>query len=60
MEFLQVPDSYYDILKERLKHSKVKIAEELNILQVLQKNNKTDFILKINRVLGVKNSNRLR
>lgn len=34
VEFLQVPDSYYDILRERLKKSKVKIAEELAVLQV--------------------------
>lgn len=34
VEFLQVPDSYYDMLRERLKQSKVKIAEELNVLQV--------------------------
>lgn len=37
VEFLQVPDSYYDMLRERLKQSKVKIAEELNVLQVLYK-----------------------
>ncbi|XP_019865264.1 4-hydroxyphenylpyruvate dioxygenase [Aethina tumida] len=36
VEFLQVPDSYYDILRENLKHSKVKIAEELDILQKLK------------------------
>lgn len=36
VEFLQVPDSYYDILREKLKHSKVKIAEELDILQELK------------------------
>lgn len=36
VEFLQVPDSYYDILKEKLRHSKVKIAEELSILQKLK------------------------
>lgn len=34
MEFLQVPDSYYEMLKERLKQSKVKIAEQLSVLQV--------------------------
>ncbi|KAF2898393.1 hypothetical protein ILUMI_07796 [Ignelater luminosus] len=36
IEFLQVPDSYYDILRERLKNSKVKIAEALDILQELK------------------------
>lgn len=33
-EFLQVPDSYYDMLKERLQQSSVKITEELKTLQV--------------------------
>ncbi|XP_023030347.1 4-hydroxyphenylpyruvate dioxygenase [Leptinotarsa decemlineata] len=36
IEFLSVPDSYYDALREKLKHSKVKIAEELDILQELK------------------------
>ncbi|XP_018321242.1 4-hydroxyphenylpyruvate dioxygenase [Agrilus planipennis] len=36
IEFLQIPDSYYDILKERLKISKVKIAEELDTLKKLK------------------------
>ncbi|KAF7272581.1 hypothetical protein GWI33_014640 [Rhynchophorus ferrugineus] len=36
IEFLQVPDSYYDIIRERLKDSKVKIAEELDVLQKLK------------------------
>lgn len=35
MEFLNVPDSYYDMLKDRLNDSKVKITEDLKILQVL-------------------------
>ncbi|CAG9819185.1 unnamed protein product [Phaedon cochleariae] len=35
MQFLKIPDSYYEMLKERLKHSKVQIAEELDILQEL-------------------------
>lgn len=35
MEFLNVPDSYYDMLKDRLNNSKVKIAEDMKILQVL-------------------------
>ncbi|XP_076265537.1 4-hydroxyphenylpyruvate dioxygenase [Rhynchophorus ferrugineus] len=36
IEFLQVPDSYYDIIREKLKDSKVKIAEELDVLQKLK------------------------
>lgn len=36
IEFLQVPDSYYDILREKLKHSNVKILEEMSILQELK------------------------
>lgn len=36
IEFLQVPDSYYDILRENLKGSRVKIAEQLDILQELK------------------------
>lgn len=36
-EFLQVPDTYYEILKERLKADKVKLIEDLDILQVCTK-----------------------
>nr|CAH7729262.1 unnamed protein product [Callosobruchus chinensis] len=36
MEFLQVPDTYYDALRQKLKHSKVKVVEELDILQELK------------------------
>lgn len=36
IEFLQVPDSYYDILREKLKQSKVKIMEQISILQELK------------------------
>lgn len=35
MEFLDVPDSYYDMLRNRLKNNGIKILEDLNILQVL-------------------------
>ncbi|KAI4460401.1 4-hydroxyphenylpyruvate dioxygenase [Holotrichia oblita] len=35
-EFLQVPDSYYELLRERLKESKVQVAENLDILQELK------------------------
>uniref|UniRef100_A0A3Q3L8S9 4-hydroxyphenylpyruvate dioxygenase n=1 Tax=Mastacembelus armatus TaxID=205130 RepID=A0A3Q3L8S9_9TELE len=34
MEFMSVPDTYYDQLRERLKYSKVKITEDLDALQV--------------------------
>jgi 4-hydroxyphenylpyruvate dioxygenase-like putative hemolysin len=33
-EFLQVPDTYYEILRERLNADKVKLIEDLDILQV--------------------------
>ncbi|XP_033322175.1 4-hydroxyphenylpyruvate dioxygenase [Megalopta genalis] len=36
MEFLNVPDSYYDMLRNRLKNSGVKILEDLNTLQKLK------------------------
>lgn len=36
VEFLQVPDTYYDVLREKLKHSKVKVTEEMKILQELK------------------------
>ncbi|GJQ87773.1 hypothetical protein Trydic_g18632 [Trypoxylus dichotomus] len=35
-DFLQVPDSYYDLIRERLKESKVRVAESLAILQELK------------------------
>ncbi|XP_003691052.1 4-hydroxyphenylpyruvate dioxygenase isoform X1 [Apis florea] len=36
MEFLDVPDSYYDMLRNRLKNNGIKILEDLNILQKLK------------------------
>ncbi|XP_059607780.1 4-hydroxyphenylpyruvate dioxygenase [Phlebotomus argentipes] len=36
MNFLTIPDSYYDILKKRLQTSKVKVKEDLKVLQELQ------------------------
>lgn len=35
-EFLTIPDSYYDMLRERLKTSKVQVTEDLNVLQKLK------------------------
>jgi len=35
-EFLDIPDTYYTELKKRLKHSKVKVKEDLDILQKLK------------------------
>ncbi|KAK5645405.1 hypothetical protein RI129_006705 [Pyrocoelia pectoralis] len=35
VEFLKVPDTYYDMIRERLKHSKVKVAEDISVLQEL-------------------------
>jgi len=36
VDFLQVPDTYYDLLREQLKNSPVKIKEDLDILQKLK------------------------
>uniref|UniRef100_A0A3Q3PYX3 4-hydroxyphenylpyruvate dioxygenase n=1 Tax=Monopterus albus TaxID=43700 RepID=A0A3Q3PYX3_MONAL len=36
MEFMSVPDTYYNQLKERLKYSKVKIREDLDALKELK------------------------
>ncbi|XP_030750928.1 4-hydroxyphenylpyruvate dioxygenase [Sitophilus oryzae] len=36
IDFLQVPDSYYDILRKKLANSKVRIDEEMDILQKLK------------------------
>ncbi|CAK9812230.1 4-hydroxyphenylpyruvate dioxygenase [Anthophora quadrimaculata] len=36
IEFLDVPDSYYDMLRNRLRSSSVQILEDLNILQKLK------------------------
>lgn len=36
MEFLSIPDSYYDALRERLKLSKVKVMESIDELQRLK------------------------
>lgn len=35
-EFLTVPDSYYDMLREKLKESKVKIKENIDTLQKMK------------------------
>uniref|UniRef100_A0A1A9WH59 4-hydroxyphenylpyruvate dioxygenase n=1 Tax=Glossina brevipalpis TaxID=37001 RepID=A0A1A9WH59_9MUSC len=35
MEFLTIPDSYYEILTENLKHSRTKIKEDMKILKEL-------------------------
>ncbi|KAG7273793.1 hypothetical protein CRUP_012811, partial [Coryphaenoides rupestris] len=37
MEFMCVPDTYYEQLREKLKHSKVQIAEDLDVLQIFTK-----------------------
>ncbi|KAI3371885.1 hypothetical protein L3Q82_006760 [Scortum barcoo] len=36
MEFMSVPDTYYTQLRENLKHSKVKLSEDLDVLQELK------------------------
>ncbi|KAK4318197.1 hypothetical protein Pmani_010774 [Petrolisthes manimaculis] len=36
MEFLSVPDTYYNQLREKLKVSKVKVVEDMNVLQELK------------------------
>ena len=35
-EFLKIPDTYYDMLRDRLKIDNFKIKEDLNVLQKLQ------------------------
>ncbi|XP_033231045.1 uncharacterized protein LOC117182113 isoform X4 [Belonocnema kinseyi] len=35
MEFLSVPSTYYDLLRNRLQHSSTKILEDMNIVQKL-------------------------
>ena len=35
-EFLNIPDSYYDLLRKRLAHSKVQVKEDLATLQKLK------------------------
>lgn len=37
MEFMFVPDTYYKQLRENLKQSKVKVSEDLDVLQVRTK-----------------------
>lgn len=34
MEFMSVPDTYYKQLRENLKHSKVRVEEDMNVLEV--------------------------
>ena len=34
LEFLTIPDTYYEELREQLKHAKVKVEEDLDVLQV--------------------------
>lgn len=34
MEFMSVPDTYYDQLRKNLKNSKVQVTEDLDVLQV--------------------------
>ena len=36
VEFLTIPDAYYDMLRKKLVHSKVQIKEDLKMLQELQ------------------------
>lgn len=36
VNFLTIPDKYYDNLRERLKHSKIKVAEDMDVIQKLK------------------------
>lgn len=36
MEFLTIPDEYYDLLRSKLTNSKVQVKEDLKVLQELQ------------------------
>jgi 4-hydroxyphenylpyruvate dioxygenase len=35
LEFLTIPDSYYDQLREKLKSAKITVAEDLNTVSSL-------------------------
>lgn len=35
MEFLSIPSKYYTIIRERLSHSKVRVAESIDLLEKL-------------------------
>lgn len=35
MEFLKAPKTYYDMIREKLKHSPVNVQEDMNILEKL-------------------------
>ena len=35
-EFLNIPDAYYNQLRKRLKHSKVRVKEDISVLQKLK------------------------
>jgi 4-hydroxyphenylpyruvate dioxygenase len=35
-EFLDIPDTYYNTLRKRLQNSKVKVVEDLEVLQKLK------------------------
>lgn len=35
MEFLSIPSKYYKLIRERLQHSKVKVAESIDVLERL-------------------------
>lgn len=48
MEFMSVPDTYYQQLRENLKLSKVKIVEDISILEV-QYNYQSVYQLTIRR-----------
>lgn len=34
MEFLSAPDTYYESLRQKLKTAKIKVKEDLDVLQV--------------------------
>uniref|UniRef100_A0A669DPR5 4-hydroxyphenylpyruvate dioxygenase n=1 Tax=Oreochromis niloticus TaxID=8128 RepID=A0A669DPR5_ORENI len=47
MEFMSVPETYYDQLREKLKHSKVKISEDLDELKILVDYDDNGYLLQI-------------
>lgn len=45
MEFLSVPDTYYDTLRKKLKTAKIKVIEDLDRLKVRTAFGMADFLL---------------
>ena len=52
-EFLNIPDTYYNELRKRLKHSKVRVKEDISVLQklkILVDYDDNGYLLQVGRV----------